>query len=213
MKNLIIGLAVGILIGIGIGYLIWGRTSQNLVEDVRGEKLSEDEKRELFYYLAKTFAVKLEFSKVSSRGSQDTDFIGRPKALAFVTEFANRFSSTTPVLWNPDQNSWRVNADKLRELLNQRVVGSSNPLIESVLFEMGVNPDVTQNPKGEVTLVICGLEKDQSGDRYRVMGNTDLGRWGSGSGLGRVHSDPSKDYILEFVDPCIPPPCPKNTFK
>jgi len=208
MKNLLIGIAVGIIMGIGIGYLIWGRTSQSLINDLKQNKLSKSQQKEIFDYLVEVFAVKLEF------GSSSTDFIERHIAKDFVNLFGQRFCSPSgpPLYWDKQQTSWRVDGNKLRAILNQTVKGDTTKIIESVLFEMGINP---KNPTGisnQVTLIISGLEKDNiTGDRYKVMGKTDVSRWGIGLGK-REHSDPSRDYILEYVDPCIPPPCPRNSF-
>ncbi len=214
MKNLLIGLAVGILIGIGIGYLIWGKNEQNLIQnliqDLRQDALSEDEKRELFNYLLENYANKIEFDSIGARGSNQTDFIDRTDARNFVNLFETRFASPAPMVWEKKQTSWRVDGSKLRALLNQTVKGDTTKIIESVLFEMGINPKNPNDVKNQVTLIITGLEREPNGDRYRVMGKTDLLRWGTGVGK-RQHSDPTRDYILEFVDPCIPPPCPKNT--
>lgn len=196
MKNLLIGIAVGLLIGGFIAYWYCEKDKEN--------------QKSFTESVGKTFKISFDSSELKKK--KGTDTISYEKAQRMCAEFLNMVKKSTTNPKDPNYKlinwpasptdtlkGWIVDAKKLKNIIINQQDGGKKDICDNIFIELGYDAS-----DSSTTLIFTGLNSSMTGS---VMKDKKI-HLKKDAQIWKVDAAKSINGILEYVDPCNPR-CPE----
>ncbi len=189
MKQLAIGVTIGALLGVLLGYWLFYKKS------------------EVFSLTQKDLQNTLTFNFTNPDKKKGTDTISYENAIWLASNFVKKLhnSPTDPnnlsnkfVSWPNELKGWIVDSKKLQKFIIEQ--NGQSPLCNNIFIELGYD-----SLNHQTTLILTGVQSFTGPDGKIVDKRIYLKKDAADRGVNSVLAN---NYILEYVDPCVPR-CPK----